>query len=231
MLFLWVVTPCKLVGRTTSSSSSPRELQISHTLFLSVIITWKFMIYLFRTCHFNMCSFSNIISHRNCLLLFVKHLAMRILTRKCRIRQQTDVLLVNTPCSHLNNFWATGVSSGLATRVTLTPVPRGRLAENIKRRWTCFLISFLYRSTWCLLFWVSNGKICTFDYNGSTFIWKLKISICKEIIFTVLILSLHLWAPFVILGTPFSLTTVFRAWKHFGSRRTDAMHTSYEPTK
>jgi hypothetical protein len=36
----------------------------------------------------NVCSFLNITSHRKRLLLFVKHLAMRILTRKYRIRQQ-----------------------------------------------------------------------------------------------------------------------------------------------
>jgi hypothetical protein len=36
------------------------------------------------------CSFSNIASHQNRLLLFVKHLAMSILTRKYRIRQYTD---------------------------------------------------------------------------------------------------------------------------------------------
>jgi hypothetical protein len=33
--------------------------------------------------------------------------------------------LVNTPCFHLHNLWATGVSSGLATRVTLTRVLPG----------------------------------------------------------------------------------------------------------
>jgi hypothetical protein len=36
----------------------------------------------------NVCSFSNIISHQNHLLLFVKHLTMNILTRKYQIRQQ-----------------------------------------------------------------------------------------------------------------------------------------------
>jgi hypothetical protein len=36
----------------------------------------------------NVCSFSNITSHRNHLLLFVEHLAMRFLARKCRVRHQ-----------------------------------------------------------------------------------------------------------------------------------------------
>jgi hypothetical protein len=40
-------------------------------------------------------------------------------------REWTYVLLVNTPCSHLHSFCATGVSSGLATRVTLTRLLRG----------------------------------------------------------------------------------------------------------
>jgi hypothetical protein len=34
-----------------------------------------------------LCSFSNITSHQNRLLLFVKHLAMDILTMKYRIKQ------------------------------------------------------------------------------------------------------------------------------------------------
>jgi hypothetical protein len=34
------------------------------------------------------------------------------------------VLLVNTQCPHLRNFCESGVSSGLETRVTLTPVSR-----------------------------------------------------------------------------------------------------------
>jgi hypothetical protein len=40
--------------------------------------------------------------------------------------------------SHLHNFRATGVSSGLATRVTLTRVSRDWLGESITRGWTCF---------------------------------------------------------------------------------------------
>jgi hypothetical protein len=57
-------------------------------------------------------------------------------------REWTHVLLISTPCSHLHSFCATGVSSGLATRVTLTRMSRGRLGESITRRWTCFWFPF-----------------------------------------------------------------------------------------
>jgi hypothetical protein len=71
-------------------------------------------------------------SHQNCLLLFVKHSAMCILTSKYQIREQyTDILLVNTPCSHLHSFCTTGLSSGLATRVTFTQVSWERLEQSI----------------------------------------------------------------------------------------------------
>jgi hypothetical protein len=38
------------------------------------------------------------------------------------VRERKYVLLVNTPCLHLHNFCATGVSSGQATRMPLTRV-------------------------------------------------------------------------------------------------------------
>jgi hypothetical protein len=58
------------------------------------------------------------------------------------IQEWTHVLLVNSPCSHLHSFCATGVSSGLATRMTFTRVLRGRLGESITRGWTCFWFHF-----------------------------------------------------------------------------------------
>jgi hypothetical protein len=58
------------------------------------------------------------------------------------VREWTHVLLVNTPCSQLHSFCATGVHSSLATNVTLTRESRGRLAESITRRWTCFWFHF-----------------------------------------------------------------------------------------
>jgi hypothetical protein len=45
-------------------------------------------------------------------------------------------------CSHLHSFCATGVSSGLATRVTSNRVWRGRLGESITWSWTCFWFNF-----------------------------------------------------------------------------------------
>jgi hypothetical protein len=47
-------------------------------------------------------------------------------------------MLVNTSCSHLHSFCASSVSSGLATRVTLTAVSWGKLGDSITRGWTCF---------------------------------------------------------------------------------------------
>jgi hypothetical protein len=43
------------------------------------------------------------------------------------------VLFGNTPRWHLNNLCATGVSNGLAARVTLTPVPLWSLRKSITR--------------------------------------------------------------------------------------------------
>jgi hypothetical protein len=60
------------------------------------------------------------------------------ISMRSNVREWTHVLLVNTPCSHLHGFGSTGVSSGLATRVTLTRVSRGRLGESISWGWICF---------------------------------------------------------------------------------------------
>jgi hypothetical protein len=66
---------------------------------------------------------------------------------------------VNTTCSHLHSFCATGVSSGLATSLTLSRVSRGRLGDLL-------MTSFLYRSKWLLLGFVLNGMPCMFtNYN------------------------------------------------------------------
>jgi hypothetical protein len=61
---------------------------------------------------------------------------------KQKLSKMNTVLLVNTPCSHLHSFCATGVSSGLATGVALTRAWRGRLGESITRGWTCFWYHF-----------------------------------------------------------------------------------------
>jgi hypothetical protein len=54
------------------------------------------------------------------------------------VQELTWVLLVNMPCLHLHIFCATGMSSGLATRVTLTQMSQGRLGEAITQQRTCF---------------------------------------------------------------------------------------------
>jgi hypothetical protein len=54
------------------------------------------------------------------------------------MRSDVTVLLVNAPYSHMHGFYIDGVSSGLATSVTLTRVSRGMLGESITRGLTCF---------------------------------------------------------------------------------------------
>jgi hypothetical protein len=56
------------------------------------------------------------------------------------VQEWTQFLLVSTPRSHLYNFCATDVNSGLATRVTLTRVPWER---SVTRRWTWFGFIFV----------------------------------------------------------------------------------------
>jgi hypothetical protein len=60
------------------------------------------------------------------------------ISMRSNVREWTHILLVNTPCSQLHSLCASHVSSGLATRVTLTRVSRGRLGESIAGGWTCF---------------------------------------------------------------------------------------------
>jgi hypothetical protein len=61
---------------------------------------------------------------------------------------------VNTPCSHLHSFCATVVNSGLATKLTLTRVLRGKMGGSGPA--SDFI---LYRGTWLLLGWVLNGTL------------------------------------------------------------------------
>jgi hypothetical protein len=75
------------------------------------------------------------------------------------VREWTHVLLVNTPSSHLHSFCANGVSSGLATRVTLTWGSRGEVWR-VYYTGVDLLISFLYRCTWLLLGCVLIGASC-----------------------------------------------------------------------
>jgi hypothetical protein len=61
-------------------------------------------------------------------------------------REYTHLLLMNTPCSHLQSLCVTGDSSSLATRVTLTAKSRAELGESIAGE-EQFPISFMYRNT------------------------------------------------------------------------------------
>jgi hypothetical protein len=77
----------------------------------------------------------------------------KTISERINIRGWTHVLLVNTSCSHLHSFCATGVSSGLATRATLTRVSRSRMGQTIYTVWTCFWFNFCILLRDC--FWLS----------------------------------------------------------------------------
>jgi hypothetical protein len=78
----------------------------------------------------------------------IRYFLVWIRTAKCftsssrRFREWAHVLFVNRWCSNLHSFCATGVSGGLATRVTLTRVSWRRLGESVTRGWTWFWFHF-----------------------------------------------------------------------------------------
>jgi hypothetical protein len=86
------------------------------------------------------------------------------------VRETTHFLLVNIPCSHLHNFCATGVSGGLATRVTLTRVSRVKFWNYFTSGQNCFLFYFRteVRGCWFALCsgrtWGSSASIVS-DYR------------------------------------------------------------------
>jgi hypothetical protein len=60
--------------------------------------------------------------------------------KECSRIKLIHFILVNTSYLQLHSFWATGVSSGLATK--MTRASRGRFGEFIIRGWTCFWFNF-----------------------------------------------------------------------------------------
>jgi hypothetical protein len=72
------------------------------------------------------------------------HEEQQTISMRSNVQEWTHVLTVNTPCSHRHSFCATGVSSGLATRVTLTRVSRGRLGESLTRGLTFWFFVPIY---------------------------------------------------------------------------------------
>jgi hypothetical protein len=82
--------------------------------------------------------------------------------------ETTRFLLANTPCSHLHSFCGTGVSNGLAKRMTLTRASRGRLGESTARGWTSFCFDFAphkvivvgLRWKWCSLHFKMQDASC-----------------------------------------------------------------------
>jgi hypothetical protein len=109
------------------------------------------------------------------------HKQQQTISIRSNVREWTHVLLANTPRSHLHSFCATGVSSGLATRVTLTRVSRGRLGEFITWGWTCFWCHFCTAVRDC--YWVvfqmvhsvlfilrGTGSVTTVLHNCSAYL-------------------------------------------------------------
>jgi hypothetical protein len=62
---------------------------------------------------------------------------------RSNVRECAHVLLVNTLCLHLFSICATGVSSGLATRVTLHQVSWGKWEQSIYAGVDRLVIPFL----------------------------------------------------------------------------------------
>jgi hypothetical protein len=107
-----------------------------------------------RTDELNVCSFSNIASHRNRSLLFLKHLPVRTVTRKYRVRQHytqrmADECSASRPgrvipeeISH-GTHWigsSVGLTAGLDTvereKKTCLPGNRTQVVQPIARRYT-----------------------------------------------------------------------------------------------
>jgi hypothetical protein len=67
-------------------------------------------------------------------VLLIFYIYLLVDNMVCFILKYMLVLrFLNAPCLHLKRFCAAGLSSGLATRVILTRVSRGRLGESITR--------------------------------------------------------------------------------------------------
>jgi hypothetical protein len=113
------------IGTAVISAVTPLDEHLSQTHPVSRNIVVSQCIVLFRT------------SLLGYALLNASWTAPTISMRS-NVREWTCVLLANTPRQHSHKFCTTGVSSGLASRVTLPRVSRGRLGKSIIRKWTCF---------------------------------------------------------------------------------------------
>jgi hypothetical protein len=89
---------------------------------------------------------------------YMFHEQQQTISMLSNVQEWTDVLF-------MRRFCATGVSSGLATTVTLT-----RVMQYVEREYytgvNILMITFLYRSTWLLLGCVLNGTLCVADRSG-----------------------------------------------------------------
>jgi hypothetical protein len=106
------------------------------------------------------------------------HEQQQTISMRSNVPEWTHVLLVNTPCSHLHNLC---VGSGLASRVTLAWVSRGRLSVSIYTEVDLLLISFFYCSMWLLLGFILNGT------PFSDTLWKESANqeVCLRLVQTV----------------------------------------------
>jgi hypothetical protein len=111
---------------------------------------------------------------------YILHEQQQTISMRSNVREWTHVQLVTTPCSHLHSFCATGVSSGLATRVTLTRVSWGRLEESITKGLNLLLMLLLHCSTWLLLGCVLNdthrSNHCALKGYAHVFCWGCSVT-------------------------------------------------------
>lgn len=97
----------------------------------------------------------------------VWYFLVRLRKAKCFMSSNFDVKLcsgMNTPCLHMHSFYVSNMSSGHATRVTLTRVSR-TVASVYYMGVVMLLISCLYCSMWLLL-------ACGLNGTPVAFIWK-----------------------------------------------------------
>jgi len=87
-------------------------------------------------------------SYQSVYCCLIRYFLVRIRTAK--FFTNSTKRFRDTPCSYLLNCIATGMSSGLATKMTLGPVSQG-IWVSLLHGVELFIILFLHGSTWLLL--------------------------------------------------------------------------------
>jgi hypothetical protein len=145
--WLLLMNPFTHKTKPTAILNSCSHIPLLHLMDYSKSVRPQFQ--LFRrsisNCHrriYHMCP--EVLLPTGVLLSYSLHFFVRIRIPKrfTDSSKNLDVVIIfeneHMIFSHLHSFCAGGVSSGLATRVTLTRVSCGSMGESIIRGWTCF---------------------------------------------------------------------------------------------